>query len=618
MIKSILLSTAAVLAVSCAPDSDADGSAKSGSAPTHGAEADSPEASESARLNAWFDEKYDAELDRSPMAKTARGVIDEDYGKWADNSPEFEEARYKRSQDALTEMKTNFDYDKLDAQTKLSWRLFENMKERERSSYKYREYTYTFNQIFGQQTQAPTFLISQHHVSEPAHAEAYISRLEGMGDYLLQALENEKRRFAMGIYPPAFVYDSVLQSIDTLLSGAPFDESAMHSALWDDFVTKTNALDIPEASKEELKARARAALVDIVKPAYSEIREVIEAERAEAGDDQGAWKLPDGEGYYAYRLENMTTTTLLPEEIHQIGLAETARIVGEMRALAHKVGFNGTLKEFVASLSEMPEMGYPDTEEGKAAYLADATAIIDNIRSRLDELFITKPKAQIEVRAVEAFREKSAAGAFYAPGAVDGSRPGVFYVNLGDMRGVSKYSMEALAYHEGIPGHHMQISIAQELEGVPKFRKTAQYTAYHEGWALYAEQPPKEIGLYSDPYSDFGRLRMELLRAVRLVVDTGIHYKHWTVDDALAWMEENTPNSGGRGGLERYVVMPGQATAYMIGMLKIKELRDRAEDVLGEEFDLREFHDVILRNGPVPLSILEELVNDWIEEKKAS
>lgn len=572
--------------------------------------------SESARLNAWFDAGFDRELELSPMSKTGRGIIDKDYGKWDDISPAFEEVRYRRSQADLAEMKSNFNYDKLDAQAKLSWRLFENGKARERDAWKYREYWYTFNQIFGQQTAAPTFLISQHRVSEPSHAEAYISRLNGMDAYLRQSLENGKRRFALGIYPPRFVYDYVIDSIDALLQGAPFDEGAP-SALWEDVVSKVDGLTIAAADKDNLKARARTALLERVRPAYLDIRKEMESQRAGSDDTEGAWKLPDGAGYYAFRLENQTTTKLTPEQIHQIGLTETARIIREMETVKDRVGFKGTLNEFVASLRTDPAQHYPAGEAGKAAYLADATAVIDTMRGRLDELFVTKPKADIVVKAVEKFREKSAAGAFYAAGALDGSRPGVFYVNLGDMENTTRYALEALAYHEGIPGHHMQISIAQELPDLPKFRKFGGYTAYHEGWALYTELVPKEIGLYANPYSDYGRLSLQLLRAVRCVVDTGIHYKRWSVADALKWMQDNTPTGGDRGGLERYVVMPGQATAYMVGMLRIKELRARAERDLGAAFNVRQFHDVILRNGAVPLDILEEIVAEWIATTKA-
>jgi uncharacterized protein (DUF885 family) len=263
---------------------------------------------------------------------------------------------------------------------------------------------------------------------------------------------------------------------------------------------------------------------------------------------------------------------------------------------------------------------YPNTEEGRKRYLDEATAYIDNMRGRLDELFIKKPKADLIVKAVEPFREKSAGKAFYQQPSMDGTRPGTYYANLYDMAAMPTYQMEALAYHEGIPGHHMQIAIQQELEGIPKFRRFGRYTAYSEGWGLYTEKLPKEIGLYKDPYSDFGRLAMELWRAVRLVVDTGIHDKKWTREEGIDFYVTNTPNakSDAVKMVERHIVMPSQATAYKIGMNKILELREKAKEELGEKFDIREFHDVVLGSGPVPLNILEQFVNDYISETKSS
>ena len=241
------------------------------------------------------------------------------------------------------------------------------------------------------------------------------------------------------------------------------------------------------------------------------------------------------------------------------------------------------------------------------------------MKGDLPKLFNTFPKADMEVKAVEAFREKSAGKAFYSRPAPDGSRPGIYYANLYSMADMPTYQLEALAFHEGIPGHHMQIAIAQELEGIPSFRKYGGYTAYSEGWGLYSELVPKELGYYSDPYSDFGRLAMEIWRAARLVVDTGLHDKQWTREQAIQYLMDNTPNPQGdcEKAIERYIVMPGQATAYKIGMLKIVELRERARTQLGDQFDIREFHDIVLRDGAVPLAVLEETVDAWLESKKA-
>jgi uncharacterized protein (DUF885 family) len=306
------------------------------------------------------------------------------------------------------------------------------------------------------------------------------------------------------------------------------------------------------------------------------------------------------------------------DEIHDIGLAEVARIQDEMRAIMEQVGFEGSLREFFDFLRTGPQFSYPNTDAGRDAYMADATAIIDDMRGRLDTLFITKPKADMVVKRVEPFREDTAFGAFYNSPAIDGSRPGTYYINLKDVREQPKYLQQALAYHEGIPGHHMQIALAQELQGLPKFRTLGGHTAYIEGWALYAESVPSELGLYTDPYSDFGRLSMEIFRAARLVVDTGIHAKKWTREEAVQYYLANIANPEGdiRAEIDRYIVWPGQATAYKIGMIKIQELRKKAEDELGDDFNIAQFHDVILANGSVPLAVLEQLVDDWITEKK--
>jgi uncharacterized protein (DUF885 family) len=314
----------------------------------------------------------------------------------------------------------------------------------------------------------------------------------------------------------------------------------------------------------------------------------------------------------------MTTTDMSAEEIHNLGLSEVARIHDEMRTIMQAVGFDGDLQAFFTFMREDPQFYYPDTDEGRAAYLAKAVSIIDTMRARLDDIFVTKPKAEIIVKAVEPFREATAGKAFYQRPSLDGSRPGTYYANLYRMESMPTYQMEALAYHEGIPGHHMQGSIAQELENIPMFRKLGGYTAYSEGWGLYSEFIPKEMGFYADPYSDFGRLSMELWRAARLVVDTGLHDKRWTRQQAIDYLSENTPNSlsDATNAIERYIVMPGQATAYKIGMLEILRLRQHAQEELGDKFDLREYHDVVLANGAVPLSVLGDLVDEWIARKK--
>ncbi len=619
MLKSkILISTAlSALLLACSPASETQNNSHINSP---AAKSDLEQTvSETKRLNDFFQDQYEIFLSRSPMMKSYLGIKDEDYGKWDNPSLPFALENHQLQMAAYQKMITDFDFEKLDDSAQLSWRLAEfNAKQAERSL-PYLDYSYSFNQMFGVQSQIPAFLINQHRITSQQDAEAYISRLNGIQDYLAEHIANAKRRFEKGIHPPEFVYDRVINAAQNVISGVPFsgDED---SPLLDDFKKKIAKLDIEDEAKADLVTRAEAALGSSVGPAYTALIAEMKRQGASAGTDDGVWKLPDGANYYANRLRNMTTTTMSPDQIHDLGLREVARIHEEVRGIMRKVNFEGSLPEFMMFMRSDPQFYYDDTEEGRQRYLREATALIDTMRGRLDEIFITKPKAELIVKAVEPFREATAGKAFYQRPALDGSRPGTYYANLYRMKSMPTYQMEALAYHEGVPGHHMQLSIAQELQDIPMFRKMGGYTAYSEGWGLYSELIPKEMGFYTDPYSDFGRLAMELWRAARLVVDTGLHDKRWSRQQAIDYLVQNTPNSidDSTNAIERYIVMPGQATAYKIGMLKIQELRARANAELGDKFDIRKFHDVVLAGGPVPLEVLETVVNDWIAETKAS
>jgi uncharacterized protein (DUF885 family) len=329
----------------------------------------------------------------------------------------------------------------------------------------------------------------------------------------------------------------------------------------------------------------------------------------------GVGKLPDGEAYYSYRLANSTTTNLTPEEIHQIGLDEVARIHTEMEQIKNQVGFEGSLQDFFKFVRDDEQFYFPNTDEGRQEYLTTATELLDEMKPKLPEFFGRLPKADLVVKRVEPFREQDGAAQHYFSGTPDGSRPGIYYVHLSDMSGLSLVDLETTAYHEGNPGHHMQSSIAQELEDVPEFLKQAFFGAYVEGWALYAEYLAKEMGAFSDPYSDFGRLNGELWRAIRLVLDSGLHAQGWTEQQAITYMTDNSaiPESAVLSEVRRYIVTPGQASSYKIGMLKIQELRALAQEQLGEKFDIREFHDIVLGSGALPLSALDKLVNEWID-----
>jgi uncharacterized protein (DUF885 family) len=575
-------------------------------------------AAESKKANDLFERFFNEAVDRSPQFQTQLG-IKKDYGKWDDDSEARAAENFALTVKNLAELKREVNFDALDPQTQLSYRLAVRNTERQIEGYKWRYHNYPVNQMFGAHTGLVALLINQHQIKNVAEAEAYISRLNGLKVKFAQLVENLETRRARGIVPPKFVFPLVLESSRGIISGAPFEAAEKPSTLLEDFQKKIEKIpDADAATRERLLAEAKAALLASVKPAYDGLIAELESLEKVATDDDGAWKFPEGADYYNYTLRTTTTTALNSKEIHETGLREVARIHGEMTKIKEKVAFQGDLPAFFKFLREDKRFYYPNDAAGKAAYLAESVRIIDAMRARLDELFITKPKAPMIVKAVEPFRERESGGAFYNQPAIDGSRPGTYYVNLYDMNAAPKYEMEALAYHEGLPGHHMQLAIAQELQGIPKFRMFGFNTAYVEGWGLYCEQIPKEMGFYADPYSDFGRLSMELWRAARLVVDTGLHAQKWTRQQTMDWLRKNTPNSERDILTEtnRYIVMPSQATAYKIGMMKILELRALAQKELGPKFDVRQYHDVVLKDGAVPLDVLEENVRAWIARAK--
>ncbi|WP_046744664.1 DUF885 domain-containing protein [Kordia zhangzhouensis] len=574
-------------------------------------------AQHSAFLNNWFHEQFKEDLKDSPEMQTRIGDRT-DYGKWDDISPEAAEKHLQKAKERLKWLDANINTAKLDESSVLSLQLYKQQLQNHIEDDNYRLYNYPLNQMHGMQAEIPAFLINMHQINSKSDAEAYISRLNGLKELFAQLEQNLKAREEAGIMPPKFVFEHVINDSRNIIQGKPFDTSSKNSTLWEDFTTKVANLDVNAIEKEQLKEKAKSALLQSVQPAYSALISLLEEQKKRATMDDGVWKFPNGAAFYETALQRTTTTDMTAEEIHQLGLREVERIHHEMDLIKNKVGFKGSLKEFFAFMKKDSQFYYPATLEGKKAYMDKATAIIDSMKSRLNELFITKPRADIQVKAVEAFREKSAGKAFYQQPALDGSRPGTYYANMYAMEAMPSYQMEALAYHEGIPGHHMQIAIAQELQNVPMFRKFGRYTAYVEGWGLYSELIPKEMGFYGDPYSDFGRLAMELWRACRLVVDTGIHAKKWTRQQGIDYYVNNTPNakSDAIKMVERHIVMPSQATAYKVGMNKIIELRKYANEKLGNKFDIREFHEVVLSNGAVPLNVLSNLVDEWIDSKQ--
>lgn len=568
---------------------------------------------ETQKMNKLLDKFFDQNVERYPTWQTYLG-LKTNYGKLNNGTEEFSKESLELSKKNLETLEETIEFDALTEQGKISYRLFKQDVLDGVEGWKWRFHGYSFNQMFGYHSGTPSFMINTHRVSTEQDAKDYISRLKEFKRVFTEAMVDNRKQKELGIMPPHFIYDKVISDSKNIISGRPFEKSKKDSPLLEDFKKKVKALKIAKKNKRNLIKECEKALIEFVKPSYTELISFVgELEKLQK-NNHGAWSLPDGEEYYRWRLKQITTTDMTPDEIHEFGLKEVDRIHGEMRKIMQTVGFKGSLQEFFKYMQEDKKFYYPDTKRGRKAYLKEANNIIAKMKSTLPKMFKTFPKAKLEVKAVEPYREKTAGIAFYQGPSLYGDRPGIYYVNLYKMADNPKYEMEALAYHEALPGHHMQIAIKTELEGLPKFRRTGGYTAYSEGWGLYSELLPKEYGFYKDPYSDFGRLSMELWRAGRLVTDTGLHAKKWTREQGIEYLTKNTPSGDLEimKGIERYIVMPGQATAYKIGMTKILELRTKAKSKLKEKFDIRDFHDVVLKSGALPLNILEEQVDQWI------
>ncbi len=577
--------------------------------------------SETERLNAWLDEQYAEQLESSPMTKTRLGDKS-DYDELDDYSVAAEQADLEWLRSSVAEMESTFDVDALNDDGKLSYAMWQFSLERAEAGVPFRQHGYIFGRG-GPHAYLPNFLINFHRVDTVADLEAYVARLGEIDRIFDQLLERSRAASAAGIRQPRFGYDFALAEIERVTAGAPFSssDSSPNSPLWTDLQDKTGALvdegllDAEDAQR--FTGEIRELLSTEVLGAYEQVASWLREDREFASaESQGVWALPEGEAFYNYRLAQMTTVDLTADEIHQIGLDEVARIQGEMETIKQTVGFDGTLQEFFVFMREDEQFYYPNTDEGRQAYLDLNNEYLDAITLKLPDYFGRLPKAALEVRRVEAFREQAGAAQHYNAGTPDGSRPGVFYSHMSDMSTLPIFQLEDVAYHEGNPGHHMQISIQQELEEVPRFRTQYRTTAYTEGWGLYSEWLAKEMGGFEDPYSDFGRLGGEIWRAIRLVVDTGIHSKQWSEEQAVQYFLDNSPQPEGavRSEIQRYFATPGQATAYKIGMLKIQEVRRDAEQALGANFDIREFHDVVLGAGALPLPLLEARVDRWIRD----
>ena len=603
--RRLLISSAAVLALcAAAPAVMAEGAAPAAVA--------APAQSEDARLNAFFEEAFEARMALSPQRMTSLGRKT-DYDKLDDVSDAAADRSLALQEAQLAQMKAQFDPSKLSVQSRMSWRLFEHGVEQARLSNQWRDWGFQFAANGNPTTSLPVFLINNHRIGSVADAEAYVARLNAAERYMGQVADTLKARADKGVVSPRFVFEPSIENTRSVIAGAPFDGDAANP-VWADFQTKVGALNADQATKDRLLASARAALTGPYKRGFETVLTALGQVQTRADSDGGVWRLPNGEAYYNAKLQLSTTTELSADQIHQIGLDEVARIQREMEVVKARIGFTGTLQEFFHVLKTDPQFQYPNTPEGKEAYLTDARAFVAQVMEIAPQWFSDLPKAALEVRAVEPFREATASIAFYNSPSADGARPGIYYVNLSDMTQVLKPQIEGISYHEGAPGHHFQIAYAQEIDGLPSFRRFGGYGAYAEGWGLYAERLGKEMGFYQDPYSDFGRLSTELWRAVRLVTDTGLHAKRWSREQAMDYFRHNSLLSERdiQKEVERYITNPGQATSYKIGELKIEELREKARQTLGDRFDIKDFHAVVLGNGSVPLDVLEDQVNAWL------
>ena len=580
----------------------------------------------------WFAKKpffFRAFLDRSvvkmafesPETLTSLGFLESvgitgHNAELDDDSPEAMDKTFAQVRDLRETLLSYSDAD-LDENQRISKDIALYLADFALISEPYRYHNYPLNQLFGVQNGYPSFMQAQHQVHSVGDAENYLSRLQKVKLKFAQTLEGLKIREAKGIIPPKFVIERVLTEMNEFVA-TPIQDNILYSS----FKTKLADTDISADEQARLLAAAEADIKGYVHPAYQLFIDYFSQLQAKAGTDDGYWALPNGDLAYEQLLKFFTTTNYTADEIHAKGLAEVDRIQSEIMTILAAEGYDVSQGFSVAieALAADPKFYYEDSDAGRAQILVDYQHILDEVNAGLGDAFRIRPEAGMEVVRIPEFKEKTAPGAYYQQPAIDGSRPGRFYANLYDIKATPKYGMRTLAYHEGIPGHHFQIAVAMELEGMPLIRKMAPFTAYIEGWALYSERLAWELGFQKDPFDNIGRLQAELFRAVRLVVDTGIHHSRWTREQAIDYMKKNTGMSDRdvTAEIERYIVMPGQATAYKVGMMKILELREKAKLALGDKFDFRDFHDVVLKNGAVPLDILETLVDRYIADKNST
>ncbi len=565
--------------------------------------------SESQKLHTIFDEYFEEYLQQNPILATSIGDPRYNDRFVVGISPAAIAAEEKLHREYLARLQT-VDRAALPVADQLSFDIFKTGREREIEGFKFPDELIPLNQFYS--TPNSFAQLGSGNGMQPFKTvqdyDNFLKRLDGFVAWTDQAIVNMKQGVQRGYTLPKVLAERTVPQLEAHIVAKPEE-----SLYWGP-ITKMPA-DFSAADRERLTGAYRAAIETRVVPTYRKLRDYMRDEylpKTRLSD--GMEGLPNGKAWYAYNVKRVTTTDYTPEQIHQIGLDEVKRIHGEMEAVMKQVGFKGTRNEFFKHLNTDPQFFFDHREDLIAGY----DAIRKRVNPRLPQLFETLPRADYEVRAVEPFREKSAAGGQYQAGNEDGTRPGIFYANAYDLRARPKWAMEALSLHEANPGHHFQISIQREQQGLPKFRRFGGYTAFSEGWALYAESLGQALGMYTDPYQYFGALEAELWRAIRLVVDTGLHSKGWTREQVLEYMDANSSAAEARrvSETERYMAIPGQALAYKIGQLKLSELRARAEQELGPKFDVRKFHTAVLMDGALPLDVLEAKVDRCIASQR--
>jgi len=601
--RSLLVLAMAAAFAGCSPGNAAD-AAQAGAATSEQA------TDKAAQLDKLYAQYWEEMLKLNPLAATFQGDP-----RYNDQLPNFLSEEYRdRSHDFTAGWLEKIEAvgsDGLEGQDLLSYQIFVRNAKDELASEQFPSWMQPVNQFYniastvvqlGSGTGAQPFETVEDYDNWSKRA----SQVPVLFD---QAIANMKQGVEAGVVQPRALMEKVLPQLDALIK-----DDAADTLFWKPIA------DMPESFSAEEKERItgdyRTLIEQQLMPAYRELREYIADDyMPHTRDTAGMAALPNGEAWYAFRAKNSTTTDLSPAQIHQIGLDEVERIHGEIRKVMAEVGFEGSLQDFFEFMQTDPRFSF----ESEEALLAHYRGLEDKINQKIPELFSLTPKAPFEIRPVEAFRAQSAAGGSYMRPSEDGSRPGIFYVNTYDLPTRKTWDAEDLFLHEAIPGHHFQIALQQELTGLPTFRRFGGETAFTEGWGLYAESLGKDLGVYTDPYSEFGYLQNELWRAIRLVVDTGLHSKGWTREQVIEYMLENSAESETQATAEaeRYMAIPGQALAYKMGELKILEMRDKAEAALGEDFDIREFHAEVLKDGSVPLDVLEDKINRWIESEKA-